>query len=101
MLLEAIRDHAVDGVRVLLKHGAQRDLASWGDCMPRTPLETAQNKPEILALLQASELPDYIRKTDPPLPQSESPEEQAVNRQGEIREKTGLVFQTTALKRPD
>ncbi len=101
MLLETVINGSVDGVRVLLKHGAQRDLASWGDGMEQTPLDMAQDKPEILALLQAAEPPGYIRTTDPPLPPGESPEEQAVNRQGAIRDKTGLVFQTPILKPPD
>ncbi len=101
MLLESAGSDSIEGVKVLLKHGARRDLASWGDGIEIAPLEIAKDKPEILALLQNSELPEYIRKTDPPLPQGESPEEQAVNRQGEIRNKTGLVFQSTILKPPD
>ena len=101
MLLQAVGSGAVEGVKVLLKHGAQRDLASWGDPGGDTPLQAAQGKPEILALLQAAEPPTYIRQTDPPLPQGESPEERAVNRQGEIRDATGLVFQTGVLNKRD
>lgn len=80
-------------VSVLLKHGAQRDLASWGDGASFTALDAAEDKPEILALLQSLEPPVYVRKTDPALPSAESPEEKANNRQGELREATGLVFQ--------
>ena len=93
MLVEAVRRGSVDGVRVLLKHGAQRDLASWGDGVPFTAFEAAEDKPEILALLTSPKPPVYVRKTDPPLPEGESAEEQAVHRQGEIRDRTGLVFQ--------
>ena len=101
MLLEAVLNGSADGVRVLLKHGAQRDLASWGDGVAQTPLAAAQDRPELLALLQATVPPDYTRTTDPPLPHGESPEEQAINRQGEIRDTTGLVFQTSIVKSPD
>ncbi len=94
MLAEAARNRSVDGVSVLLKNGAQRDLASWGDGVPFTALDAAEDKPEIMALLQTLEPPTYVRKTDPPLPSGESPEEQAVNQQGEIRDSAGLVFQT-------
>ena len=92
MLVEAVRRRSVDGVRVLLKHGAQRDLASWGDGVPFTAFEAAEDKPEILELLTSPKPPVYVRQTDPPLPESESAEEQAVNRQGAIRDHTGLVF---------
>ena len=101
MLMETVRNDAIDGVKVLLKHGAQRDLASWGDGMAHTPADVAQDKPAILALLQAAERPTYIRTTDPPLPQGESPEAGAIDRQGQIRDQTGLVFQTTHLRSPD
>lgn len=93
MLVEAARSRHVNGVSVLLKHGAQRDLASWGDGVPFTAVEAAEDKPEILALLQTLEPPVYVRKTDPALPSGESSEEKAINRQGEIRDGTGLVFQ--------
>lgn len=101
LLLETVRLGSVEGVRVLLKHGAQRNLACWGDGPEVTPLEMAEGKSEIIALLQAAGLPDYTRQTDPPLPPAASPEEQAINRQGEIRDRTGLVFQTAVLKSPD
>ena len=92
MLVEAVRRRSVDGVRVLLKYGAQRDLASWGDGVPFTAFEAAEDKPEILALLTSPKPPVYVRQTDPPLPEGESGEDQAVNRQDEIRDHAGLVF---------
>lgn len=92
MLVEAVRRRSVDGVRVLLKHGAQRDLASWGDGVPFTAFEAAEDKPEILALLTSPKPPVYVRQTDPALSEGESAEEQTVHRQGEIRDHTGLVF---------
>ena len=97
MLFETVRLGSVDGLKVLLKHGAERNLASWGDPGGNTPLEVAQDKPEILALLQAAEIPVYLRQTDPPLPDLLSPTEMAFNRQGELRESTGLVFQTDTI----
>jgi hypothetical protein len=93
MLLEAVYNRSVDAVSVLLKHGAQRDVARWGDGIPITALEAAEDKPEILALLRNPEAPVYVRKTDPDLPATESSKETAINRQSEIRDATGLVFQ--------
>lgn len=93
MLLECVYQDQIEGVKVLLKHGAKKKLASWGDCMPTTPLEAAAEKPHIRTLLEAKSRPTYTRLTDPPLPQTESPQDQAVNRQGQIRDETGLVFQ--------
>lgn len=91
-LLHCIFADQVDGVRILLKHGADQSLASWGDGIPTTPLEAAADKAAILALLTAAEPPTYIRKTEPELPQLESPEDPAVNRQGVVRDQTGMVF---------
>jgi hypothetical protein len=101
MVLETVRLGSVDGLRVLLKHGAERNLASWGDPGGSTPLEAARDKPEILALLQTVGVPAYIRHTDPPLPGRLPTTETAVNRQGEIREATGLAFQTNATDKTD
>ena len=101
MLLECAATGAADGVRVLLKHGAQRDAASWGDGEVVAPLEAARENPEIVALLESPAPPVYVRKTDPPLPTGETAEDKAINRQGEIRDKTGLVFQTKATKPPE
>ena len=101
MLYSCVADRSIDGVRVLLKHGAQPDLASWGDGITETPLELARGAPEILALFDDPELPAYHRRTDPPLPVGESPEERAVNRQGEVRDERGLVFQPAVLAEPE
>ena len=95
--MDAVGRDSVDGVRVLLKHGANREVGTSGDCLETSPLEAAVGKPEILALLQSPEVPTYIRKTDPPLPQGESLADQRVNRQGDIRDASGLVFQTEAI----
>lgn len=97
LLLNCVYTDSVDGVRVLLKHGAKKHVGSWGDCIPQTPTEAAADKPAILALLQAETRPTYTRQTDPALPQQESPQDNAVNRQGVIQEATGLLFQTDAL----
>lgn len=101
MLFEAVRLGACDGVRVLLKHGARRDLPCWGDGLVQTPVELAQDQPAILALLLAPQPPDYTRTSDPPLPHSETPAVQAANRQGQIRDQTGLVFPSAAFEPPD
>ena len=93
LLFQAIISDNVEGVKVLLKHGANRSVGNWGDCIPYTPLEIAADKPNILALLENPEKPDYQRKTEPNLPSVESVEEQAINQQGKIRDATGLVFQ--------
>lgn len=97
-LLEAVYNDAVDGVRVLLKHGADRTVGNWGDCIPITPLEAAHDNPVILALLQNERPPEYTRQTDPPLPTSETAEDAKINRQGEIRDQAGLVFPTDGLE---
>ncbi|MBX7220065.1 MAG: hypothetical protein K1Y36_08970 [Blastocatellia bacterium] len=94
LLVEAVRTDSVTGVTILLHHGAERDVGTWGDCIPQTPLELAQDKPAIESLLRSAAKPDYLRRTDPPLPTGCTPQEQAINRQGEIRDQTGLVFQT-------
>jgi hypothetical protein len=96
MLLECVYRGQPDGIRVLLKHGADKELASWGDCIPISPFEAAQDKPVILKLLQAETPHDYTRKTDPPLPTKETAADRALNQQGKIRNKTGLVFSPKA-----
>ncbi|MEM9282298.1 MAG: hypothetical protein AAGA96_10755 [Verrucomicrobiota bacterium] len=91
MLLECVLQKQVDGVRVLLAHGADRELAMWGDGFLTTPREAAENQPEILALLDA-DVVTYKRRNDPPLPTEESDRDRAINRQGEVRDGTGLVL---------
>ncbi len=99
LLLDCVYDSHEDGVRVLLKHGADKTVGNWGDCIPVTPKEAAAEKPVILALLTAITPPSYTRKSDPPLPKVTSSDDDAVNKQGSIRDQTGLVFQTDALKK--
>lgn len=96
MLLECIYRNQPDGVRVLLKHGADKNLESWGDCAPTSPLTAAQDNPAILKLLQAQTLPDYTRQTEPPLPIQETAADRAINQQGQVRDQTGLVFSPKA-----
>ncbi len=95
LLFECVRRHQTDGVRVLLKHGADRELGNWGDCIPETPLEYAQahKQADIIALLTAETPPTYTRQTDPPLPKGLSKQDRSVNRQGRVSQQTGLVFQ--------
>lgn len=92
MLLECVAGGHADGVRVLLKHGADKDLASWGDGIPLTPREAAQDKPPILRLINQKDPVTYTRRSDPDLPTEETARDAAVNRQGAIRDATGLVF---------
>ncbi len=94
LLYSCVLREEADGVRVLLKHGADRTLGNWGDCIPFTPLELAQDErqnAEIVALLTAEQAPAYIRKSDPVIP-TLSDHDQRVNHQGELRDETGLVF---------
>ena len=67
-----------------------------GDCLPTIPLKAAADKLAILALLTADARPTYTRKSDPPLPESETAGDRRINRQGEIRDRTGMVFQIEA-----
>ncbi|MEM8857583.1 MAG: hypothetical protein AAGD96_04640 [Chloroflexota bacterium] len=92
LLLECVYNNQVDGVRVLLSHGADLDIGRWGDGIPMTPIEAAAEKPAILALLTSEEPIEYQRKSDPPLPQSLTSTDEKINRQGNIRDQTGLVF---------
>ncbi|MEI7644577.1 MAG: hypothetical protein WCJ55_09895 [Chloroflexales bacterium] len=93
MLFHAAAHGSADGVRVLLKHGARRDAATWGDGEPETAREVARDMPEILALLQSDATPAYVRRSDPSLPAGESAGDRAVRQQGAIRDATGLAFQ--------
>lgn len=99
LLLECVQRNAEKGVRILLKHGADKSIGNWGDCIPTIPLEAAANKPRILALLQADERPTYERQSEPTLPKLESAEDHAINQQGAVRDHTGMVFQTDAFKK--
>lgn len=68
-LYECCLGNQVDGVRVLLKHGAKRKQRAWGDGMCSSPLEVAEEKGyhEIVKLLRSKTRPSYQRKTDPEL----------------------------------
>ena len=92
LLLECVTKNHKDGVRVLLKHGANKEIGNWGDCIPISPIEAAADKPAILKLLTSVETPTYYRTTDPPLPNNLSAEDQAINQQGKVRDETGLVI---------
>ena len=94
LLYECVRKGQVNGVKILLKHGGNKEIGNWGDCIPMTPLEYAKEKKlsEIIALLSTDNSPEYIRKSEPELPELND-YDQKVNRQGEIRDETGLVFQ--------
>lgn len=97
LLLECVRNGQEPGVRILLKHGADRRLGNWGDCLPETPLEAAAGKPEILALLKHKAAAAYKRKSDPPIPEP-SAVDARVNLQGEIEKSTGMVFPVEGLE---
>lgn len=100
MLVEAVYRRSVGAVSVLLKHGAQRDIARWGDGISITAQEAAADKPEILALLRNPKPPDYVRRTDPDLTPTEFSKGKSINRQGEIRDASGLVFQIDGCDEP-
>lgn len=86
------------GVQILLKHGADPHLQCWGDCLPLSPLDLAQegSKTSLLPLLTGAEPAAYERKTDPEIP-PETARDRAVNRQREIADATGLMFQVEAI----
>ncbi|MCE7870363.1 hypothetical protein DYH09_08305 [bacterium CPR1] len=86
------------GVQVLIKHGADPHLQCWGDCLPVSPLELAQEggKASLLPLLTGAEPAVYQRQTDPEIP-PETDADQAVNLQQEIANATGLTFQVETL----
>lgn len=98
LLLECVRNGAATGVRVLLKHGADRSLGNRGDCIPCTPLELARERElhDIVALLEGDR-PTYERSREPELPALDAQDER-VNRQGEVADATGLVFPTEAFE---
>ncbi len=91
MLLECVMQKQVKGVQVLLAHGADRELAMWGDGLMTTPREAAEDQPRILELLDSQEVM-FERGSDPELPVEETDRDRAINRQGDVRDGTGLVF---------
>ena len=99
MLYHCCLVNEVDGVKVLLKHGAKRKLNAWGDGLCLSPKQVAKEKGyhEILSLLQSKARPEYQRKTEPEIP-PESDRDRAVNRQREVADQTGLVFNPAAFE---
>lgn len=92
MLYECVQRGQLEGVRVLLARGAKRKVSAWGDGLALSVMELAANKPEFLALLQSKEPVSYVRGSEPELPDGLTAVDKAINRQGEIRDRTGLVF---------
>lgn len=92
LLVHCCARRRLDGVRILMKHGASPDASTWGDCVPRTAREIAEQIEDetFLRLLEGEEEPVYVRKTEPAVPRFG--EEDPVNRAGRIREQAGLVF---------
>lgn len=95
LMLQCVLKKYEDGVRILLKHGADPKKGNWGDCIPITPAEYARknNLKTILKLLKGKIKPEYERKTEPELPPLNA-KDNAVNQQGKTRDDTGLVFPT-------
>jgi hypothetical protein len=99
MLYHCCLHNQQTGVKILLKHGAKRKLRAWGDGMCRSPKEVAEEKghSEILQLLRSKARPEYERKTEPDIPE-ETQRERAVNRQREVAQQTGLIFNPEAFE---
>jgi hypothetical protein len=94
LLCECITQNELVGVQVLLARGAKRQVGRWGDGLALTAQELAQDKPEILALLQSKVRPVYVRQSEPELPMGEenTAVDIALERQAHIRDQTGLLF---------
>ena len=92
LLLDAVIENRETAVHILLAHGADPAIGNWGDCIPTSPKEAAAEKPKILAILNDPGQANYVRRTDPPLPATLTDKEQRINRQGQIRDETGLIF---------
>lgn len=73
-------------------------MGAWGDGAEVSPRDAAAGHPEILALLEAPARPDYVRRSDPPLPAGLTADQAATDRQGEIGDRSGLLFQAAVLK---
>ncbi len=91
LLVECVRQQRVDGVRVLLARGADRSRGSWGDGAAHTPLEVAEGNAPITALLLSATPVVYVRQSEPALP-APSAADDPLDRQGAVRDRTGLVF---------
>ena len=101
-LYECCLGDQVEGVRVLLMHGAKRKQRAWGDGMCSSPLELAEEKGyhEIVELLRSKSRPTYVRTSDPPIPPLTN-DDSALHGQSEITEKTGLVFPLENFKKDE
>lgn len=93
MLFHCVKRNYETGVKVLLKHGAKRSKGNWGDCIPMSPLEAAEELKHhgIVKLLKSKEKPVYERTTEPEIPEL-TEKDRRVNQQGDIADETGLVF---------
>jgi len=70
LLIQCVTKSQVDGVRILLKHGANPQLATWGEGEHTFPLAVAEKRKNelIYRLLCGLDKPVYQRSSDPPLP---------------------------------
>lgn len=70
LLMQCVSKDQVDGVRVLLKHGANPQLATWGEGDHTFPLAMAEKRKNelIYRLLCGLDKPVYQRRSEPPLP---------------------------------
>ena len=92
LLMECVRQDQVTGVSILLQHGANRGLSSWGDGQTSSPLSVARDRKnsEIEGLLSGSKVAQYTRFCDPPVPPLDETD-QAINRKGELLKSKGLI----------
>ena len=97
-LMECIREKSSTGVTILLKHGADRNVGLSGDCESMSPFEAASmfKTDEILTILRSNSTPVYKRTKDSPVP-SLNADDVAINKQGEIRDRAGILFQKEIL----
>ena len=69
LLMECIYRNSSEGVTILLKHGANREIGRWGDNSPQSPHEAAAENLLIIQLLETAEPPKYHREKDPKIPE--------------------------------
>ncbi len=98
MLFECVRLKQLTGIKILLKHGADPNLQSWGDCLPKSPLELAQETSHqaMLEFLTGKTQATYERDHDPELPEL-TERDHAIEAQARIAAESGLVFQVDYL----
>jgi hypothetical protein len=102
MLLDVVYRGEVDGVRILLKHGADPALESWGDCLPRSAREvvterkmSAPDNPSwkrMDDLFSGREKAAWSRSCDPKIPPLGEAGRHSNDRQN-LADDTGLQFQ--------